>query len=294
MGQTGGMQPPGRGAATDVSDSGAQGLAPGPEHGVQIVRAPGKLTVSLTVTGVRPDGYHTIDAEMVTVDLCDELRIDGSGDGLVLVDEVVGGLGLGDVDCGPGNLVCRALRAAGRQAKVTLVKRIPARAGLGGGSADAAAVLRWAGVRQRSVALGLGADVPFCVSGGRAQVTGVGEEVAVLPYEERSFVLLLPPVGVDTAACYRAWDELMARRGPPASEAMGNDLEAPALVVRPELARWRDAFGELVGRRPLLAGSGSTWFVPGTPQTLGLGERTSIEMDGTKAPLVAVRTLPPG
>lgn len=261
---------------------------------VTTVIAPAKLTVSLRVTGVRPDGYHTLDAEMVSVDLCDELVIDPDGDGLRLVDEVVGARGLGLVDAGPSNLVRRALAAAGRTAGITLVKRIPAQAGLGGGSSDAGAVLRWAGIDDPHAAVALGADVPFCVHGGRARVRGVGEQVEPLPHVDRRFVLLLPPVGVDTAACYRAWDALQQRGGTGDRDAEGgNDLEAPALAVTPGLARWRDRLGDLTGQRPRLAGSGSTWFVEGDPAGLGLAGRSSVTVDGTAAALVPVRTVGP-
>src|SRR6185295_8964358 len=98
---------------------------------VEFARA--KLTLSLRVVGVRDDGYHLIDAEMVTLDLADTLEIN-DGDGLDVV-------GAPDVDAGDDNLVRRALRAAHRTAHVTLTKRIPAGGGLGGGSADAAAIL---------------------------------------------------------------------------------------------------------------------------------------------------------
>ncbi len=112
------------------------------------------------------------------------------------------------VPVGPDNLVVRALAAVGREARVHLIKRIPPGAGLGGGSSNAAAVLRWAGCTDLDLAAQLGADVPFCLVGGRASVSGIGESVESLPYEERRFVLLLPPFGVDTAAVYRKWDEL--------------------------------------------------------------------------------------
>ena len=139
--------------------------------------------------------------------------------------------------------------------------------GLGGGSADAAAVLRWAGCRDVAVAASLGADVPFCLVGGRARVTGIGEEVEPLPFEEQTYTLLVPPVVTPTPAVYAEWDRL----GGPAGEH-GNDLEAAALVVAPELARWRDELGGATGLRPRLAGSGSTWFVegtfPGPPRTV--------------------------
>ncbi|MCU1377553.1 MAG: ispE, partial [Acidimicrobiales bacterium] len=123
------------------------------------VFAPAKLTLSLRVTGTRPDGYHLIDAEMVALDLADELTF-ADGDGL----EVLGASGL-PVPADDDNLVRRALRMVGRTAHVRLVKRIPAGAGLGGGSADAAAVLRWAGCHDVAAAVSLGADVPFCLLG---------------------------------------------------------------------------------------------------------------------------------
>lgn len=215
------------------------------------VIAPAKLTVSLRITGVRDDGLHLIDAEMVTIDLADEL-IFTEGDGL----EVVGATGL-PVTADDDNLVRRALRLVDRRAHVHLTKRIPAGAGLGGGSADAAAVLRWAGVHDPLLAARLGADVPFCVHGGRAQVTGVGEVVEQLPFVERTYTLVTPPFGCATPAVYRTWDEL----GGPTGHV--NDLEPAALAVEPRLAKWRDRLGETTGATPVLAGSGSTWFVPG-------------------------------
>ena len=213
-----------------------------------------KLTVSLRITGVRDDGYHLIDSEMVALDVCDTLTF-SDGDGL----EVTGPFAAG-VPRGEENLVRRALVAVGRRALVRLDKQIPAGAGLGGGSSDAAAVLRWAGCRDLVVAARLGADVAFCVGGGRARVRGIGEAVEPLPFEPRVFTLLVPPVPVETAAVYRAWDAL---GGPPAAEGSVNDLEAAALSVVPELARWRDELARASGRRPQLAGSGGGWFVEG-------------------------------
>src|SRR3954451_1128698 len=139
------------------------------------LEAPAKLTVSLRITGVRDDGYHLIDAEMVSLDWGDTLTF-SDGDGLVMVPDAA-------VPFDDDNLIRKALRAAGRSAQVRVEKRIPPGAGLGGGSADAAAVLRWAGIDDVEVAVGLGADVPFCVHGGRARVTGIGEVLEPLPYE---------------------------------------------------------------------------------------------------------------
>jgi len=202
-----------------------------------------KLTLSLRVVGVRADGYHLIDAEMVSLDLADVLHVAG---------------GLGN-DLPEDNLVSRALAAVGRRAHVRLDKRIPAGAGLGGGSADAAAILRWAGCEDVDVAVGLGADVGFCLlGGGHARVRGIGEVIDPLPHEDRVFTLLTPPLHVSTPAVYRAWDDL---GGPTAGGP--NDLEPAALAVAPRLAGWRDRLRSATGVEPVLAGSGGTWFVEG-------------------------------
>jgi 4-diphosphocytidyl-2-C-methyl-D-erythritol kinase len=217
----------------------------------ETVVAPAKLTTSLRVVGVRSDGYHLLDAEMVSVDLADELTF-AAGDGLEIEGQARGITG------GDDNLVRRALRAVGRTAHVRLRKRIPPGGGLGGGSADAAAVLRWAGCHDVAVAAGLGADVPFCVRGGRARVAGVGEQLAALPHEPRTFTLLTPPFGCSTPAVYRTWDALGGPTG-----GGPNDLEPAALVVEPRLTEWRDQLAGATGEQPVLAGSGSTWFVEG-------------------------------
>lgn len=213
-----------------------------------VEQAPAKLTLSLRVTGVRPDGYHLLDAEMVTVDLADTLTF-GAGDGVVYE-------GMAPP---PDDIVARALAIVGRRARVRVHKRIPPGAGLGGGSADAAAVLRWAGCTDLAVAASLGADVPFCLVGGRARVRGIGEVVEPLPYEDRVFTLLIPPLGCATPAVYAAWDRMGGPRG-----EHGNDLEPAALAVEPRLAAWRDALAAATGLTPRLAGSGSTWFVEGS------------------------------
>lgn len=221
-----------------------------------VLEAPAKLTLSLRITGVRPDGFHLIDAEMVTVSLADSLEIDPSGSGLA-VDATATATGPA-VSTGPDNSITRALVLVGRTAGVRLVKRIPAGGGLGGGSADAAAILRWAGVDDLARAASLGADVPFCVRGGRARVTGIGEVLEPLAPIDATYTLAMPPFGCSTPAVYRAWDEL----GGPAAVG-SNDLEPAALIVEPRLAEWRDRLGDASGEIPVLAGSGSTWFVPG-------------------------------
>jgi 4-diphosphocytidyl-2-C-methyl-D-erythritol kinase len=119
-------------------------------------------------------------------------------------------------------------------------------------------VLRWAGCEDLEIAASLGADVPFCLHGGRARVRGIGEVLDPLPFVPRTVTLAMPPFGCSTPAVYAAWDEL----GGPTADGP-NDLEPAALAVEPRLARWRDALGSATGQVPRLAGSGSTWFVDG-------------------------------
>ena len=220
---------------------------------VVTVRAPAKLTRSLRIVGVRDDGYHLIDAEMVSLEWGDALTIDPSGDGLTADGPFAEGVPLDD-----RNLVAHALRLSNRRAGVHLHKVIPHGGGLGGGSTDAAAVLRWAEFVDVVAAASLGADVAFCLVGGRARVSGVGEVVDPLPFEPLDVTLVISPLAVSTPAAYRAWDEL----GGPSGDGP-NDLEAAAIAVEPGLAVWRDRIAEATGVRPTLAGSGATWFVPG-------------------------------
>jgi len=240
--------------------------------------APAKLTLSLRIAGVRDDGYHLIDAEMVSLDFGDRLEIGehsqvGPPQRNGLADETghswptvrmlddsgqeIHGL------AAPGeNLVERALVMAqeltGRRADATVHKLIPAGAGLGGGSSDAAAVLRWAGITDPLKAVRLGADVAFCLVGGRARVQGIGEIIEPLEHSNQQYTLQLSPLHCVTGEVYDAWDQL----GGPVGEH-GNDLEAAALWTVPELAQWRDELGDSTGQIPRLAGSGSTWFVEG-------------------------------
>ena len=244
--------------------------------------APAKLTLSLRITGVRDDGYHLIDAEMVTLSIGDELTFDDTADGLSATGPFAEGVPLDDT-----NLVARALVICDRRAAVTIEKRVPHGGGLGGGSADAAAVLRWAGHPTTPAGLRaaarLGADVPFCLVGGRARVRGIGEVVETLPDIDRTVTLVVPPLRVSTPAAYRAWDDL----GGPVAPGP-NDLEPAALRVEPGLARWRDLIGDATGRAPVLAGSGSTWFVHGKH------DNALAALGNEGATVVTARTVPRG
>lgn len=209
---------------------------------------------------MREDGYHLIDAEMVTLDFADELLIE-EGEGLVVLTDEDSETDGPNILVGPDpseNLITKALALANRQARIAVVKRIPMGAGLGGGSADAAAVLRWAGIDNLDAAATLGADVPFCLIGGRAQVEGIGETVRPLPPKPAVYTLLTPPFGCSTKAVYKMWDEMGCPQG-----ENGNDLEPAALKLEPRLVEYRDLLAEATGQTPRLAGSGSTWFVEG-------------------------------
>lgn len=246
--------------------------------------APAKLTLSLRVTGICDRdpfrGYHLIDAVMTTLDLHDVIELEERPAGSPGRVTYTGTFSSGLNDGPPGtDLVSRALRAVNRSAEVMVTKNIPHGGGLGGGSADAAAILRWAGVTDLDVAAGLGADVAFClvaqsVTGqGRARVRGIGEIVEPVdpesPGNPGTVTLIVPPFSVSTPAVYRAFDEMhgeLAETQTPVSgmnDSGVNDLESAAMVVEPRLRDWKELITEKSGHSPTLAGSGSTWFVMG-------------------------------
>jgi 4-diphosphocytidyl-2-C-methyl-D-erythritol kinase len=267
--------PPARG--TGAGDGGVGGVG-----GPITLRAHAKLTLGLRITGVRDDGYHLIDAEMVSLDLHDLVTLTPGGHGIDASGPFCDGIPLDGT-----NLVARAVRLAGTvdDVGVHLHKLIPHGGGLGGGSTDAATVLRWCGYGSSASALEhasrLGADIPFCLVGGRARVRGIGELVEPLPHLDRTVTLIIPPLAVSTPAAYRAWDDL----GGPLADGP-NDLEPAALVVEPELRRWRDRIADCVGTAPVLAGSGATWFVDGA-RANALGELVD---EGAR--VVVARTVP--
>ena len=256
--------------------------APSASPTPSILRAHAKLTLGLRLTGVRDDGYHLIDAEMVSLDLHDLITVTPSTTGLTASGPFADGMPLDN-----SNLVARALDlvVADGGAGIHLDKQIPHGGGLGGGSTDAATVLRWGGMSiapadlERAAALG--ADIPFCLVGGRARVRGIGEVVDPLPHIDRIVTLIIPPLAVSTPAAYRAWDAL----GGPTADGP-NDLEAAALAVEPELERWRDLIGDRLGVAPVLAGSGATWFTDGE-RANALGDLVD---EGAR--VVVARTVP--
>ena len=242
-----------------------------------VIDAPAKLTLELRVTGVRDHdpfrGYHHIDAVMTTLDLGDVLEIVELDPGAPSRVQYVGPFAHGLNDLPGDDLVTRALRSVGRSADVTVTKNVPHGGGLGGGSADAAAILRWAGVSDTDVAVRLGADVAFCLAGrGRARVRGIGEIVDPLPDDRGTVTLIVPPFSVSTPAVYREWDALVSSRSSTNEEEALNDLELAAIAVEPRLAEWKAAITDVTGVTPTLAGSGSTWFVSGDHGRLSTGD----------------------
>lgn len=246
-----------------------------------------KLNLFLRVLSREADGYHGIETLFCLVDLADTLRAERR-DGREVTIEVTGG------DAGPPeqNLAVRAahevLGSVERRFGVhlTLTKRIPVRAGLGGGSADAAAALiavnRLAGdaVPRHELlqfAARLGSDVPFCLAGAPLALGwGRGERMLALPALPAAPALLLsPPVEIATADAYRWVDaarESAGRRGALALELdalsrwgdvgrmAGNDFESPVFARHPEV---RSGFEALVATGPMvcrMSGSGSTLF----------------------------------
>lgn len=210
-----------------------------------------KLTLSLHVTGVRADGYHELDAVMVSVTApCDALSVErGARTSLHVTGEFAEG-----VPTDASNLAWRAADAAGVPAEIRLDKMIPHGAGLGGGSADAAAVLIALG-GDPAVAAALGADVPFCMRGGAARVRGIGDVIEPIELEPKVVVIATPRFGCNTAAVYRAWDEL----GGPHDDV--NDLEPAAHHVEPRLAAFKRAVEDAAQAPAILAGSGSSYAV---------------------------------
>ena len=266
-----------------------------------------KINLMLRVLGRRADGYHEIRTVLQTITLRDYLTFE------LLEDEHV------ELVCDePGiptdesNLVLKAALALREHyenkwgARITLEKSIPAQAGLGGGSADAAATLiglssLWGVKTTRTelaeIAAGLGADVPFFLTGGTALGTGTGAEITPLDdVEKQHLVVVVPGVGVSTAEAYKALGVTAltkaegvanlsvsrAKAGFSGSlrEEMYNDFEAVVMRQQPEIARVKDALRRAGARRAMLSGSGAGVF--GFFDDEGEAERVHIELRAEK------------
>jgi 4-diphosphocytidyl-2-C-methyl-D-erythritol kinase len=217
-----------------------------------------KINLALHVRAREPDGYHRIetifafceDGDIVTAVEAERLS-------LAIIGPFAGAL-QGEAD----NLVLQAARALGRKVALTLDKRLPVAAGIGGGSADAAAALRLlaGGSDLKAVAARLGADVPACLSSGTARGEGRGGVLSPvdIPGPAGTPVLLVNPgVPLPTARVFAAWDGI--DRGPLGDWEEGrNDLQAPAIALVPAIA---DVLEALAGARiARMSGSGATCF----------------------------------
>ena len=213
-----------------------------------------KLNLALHVRGREPDGYHRIETLFAFCEDGDVLTaVEADEPSLSVTGPFAGALG-DPAD----NLVMRAVRAVGGKAALTLDKRLPVAAGLGGGSADAAAVLRMFG-GSREIAASLGADVPACLLSRTARGEGRGDRVepVELGLAGTPVLLVNPGVPLSTAAVFAAWDGI--DRGPLADWESGrNDLEAPARRLVPAID---DVLRSLAGARiARMSGSGATCF----------------------------------
>ena len=258
------------------------------------VRVPAKVNLQLSVGPRRSDGYHDLATVFQAVSLYDDVTAEPGqpGEGITVF---VTGEEASEVPAGPQNLAVRAAAALADAADtvpdVTLriTKGIPVAGGMAGGSADAAAALvacdaLWGTAMQRpelaEIAAQLGADVPFLLTGGTAIGTGRGDRLTpVLTAGEFHWVVATAHEGLSTPAVFRRFDEMAAESGrevPPPEldeelmaalrsgnaarlgEVLGNDLQAPALSLRPSLEPLLDLGRSAGAIGALVSGSGPT------------------------------------
>jgi 4-diphosphocytidyl-2-C-methyl-D-erythritol kinase len=247
------------------------------------VSAAAKVNLALEVLSRRPDGYHEIATVMQTVDLSDRLWLEDA-EALEIKTSAPG------VPADERNLAHRAAAAlrdaAGltRGARITLDKRIPIAAGLGGGSTDAAATLvglnrlwglRWPAERLGEIAVSLGMDVPFFLRGGAAVGTGRGERLTPLGGAALALVLVNPRFAVSTADMYGrvtpamysdgartrdAADALESRRAGRVAASLYNGLEGAARAAYPQIGQMQAALLAAGALGAAMSGSGPTVF----------------------------------
>jgi 4-diphosphocytidyl-2-C-methyl-D-erythritol kinase len=275
------------------------------------LRAPAKINWTLEVLGRRDDGYHEVRSLMQTVGPCDALEFT-TADRLDLEVE-------GKHQPSQDDLVLRAAAlltgGGGRGAHIRLDKHVPVAAGLGGGSSDAAAVLRglnelwrlgYGDARLTEISAGIGSDVPFFVHGGTALAEGRGERITSLPdLPPMWLVLLVPPFHLTekTRRVYSALTpadftdgartEALLRRlhqGLPIADAdLYNAFQRVAYAVFEELNVYRDALLAAGARRVHLAGSGPALFVLGPDEGAARAVHERLNPPGEQA--LVVRTL---
>jgi 4-diphosphocytidyl-2-C-methyl-D-erythritol kinase len=254
------------------------------------VLAPAKINVFLRIIGRRPDGYHLLDSLMVPISLYDEIELEtwNVGRGVWTEKNTI------TVTCDDPtlpadetNLAYKAAALLGKETGVNariaiaLRKRIPTGAGLGGGSSDAAAVLKGLNLllslgfnedRLRTLASQLGADVPFFIPCRPARVQGVGEILTPFPpLPVKWFVVIVPPFGVSTPWAYRRFDELSSQTDAvddfaltnghwPETELFVNDLERAVIPAHPPIGELKARLLQSGAEAALMSGSGSAVF----------------------------------
>jgi len=276
-----------------------------------IIRACAKVNLTLEVLDRRPDGYHNLESVTICIGLWDRLEFEVS-DGPAEIAVSVEGEGAPE---GEENTVYRAaasfLAAAGRELKIKamITKGIPAQAGLGGGSSDAAAALRALNGMTGSPldaedlqAMGaeIGSDVPLFMIGGTVLMRGRGEIVTPLPDVPRFWLVLAKPdYGVSTAAAYAALDKAADRTRRHRAEAtsaairagnlreiaecLWNDFEVPVFQMHPDIRGLKERLLEIGALGALLAGSGSAVFGIFDAPTLAESARERLQSEGGAA-----------
>lgn len=254
------------------------------------ILAPAKINVFLRITGRRPDGYHLLDSLMVPISLYDEIELEAWNVERGTWNDTEAILITCDDPTLPTDETNLAYKAAALLCKeadvqahiaITLRKRIPAGAGLGGGSSDAAAVLKglntllslgFAEPRLCSLAARLGADVPFFIPCRPARVQGIGEILTpLLALSPKWFVVVVPSFGISTPWAYRRFDELLPFTDAasnislvpgqwPAKHLLANDLERAVIPEYPLIGELKDALLQLGAEDALMSGSGSSVF----------------------------------
>jgi 4-diphosphocytidyl-2-C-methyl-D-erythritol kinase len=215
-------------------------------------------------------GYHPLNSLVVFSDIFDKVSIEPSKDNKISISGPFGHM----LNEDNSNSAIQALRVTGNSPKhVKLVKNLPIAAGIGGGSANAAAVLRILNIENVEVAMSLGADVPVCLFSKTAQMSGIGENLSLIPgLGQLNAVLVNPRVSVSTAKVFKAFDEMFVKtdlslpvmeKGTLLSRAINgrNDLEVPALSLEPiigdVLSLINDQAGCCLAR---MSGSGPTCY----------------------------------
>lgn len=250
-----------------------------------------KINLTLDITGVRTDGYHEVSMIMQTLELADELELKKSSDGIKLSLDATGIDGGENIPNDEKNLAWRAAvelqKFCGKNlgVEIALTKKIPAAAGLAGGSSDAAAVLR--GMNRLyelnlteaelcTIGARVGSDIPFCVVGGTCLAEGRGEILTRLtPLKKFSVVLAKPHGEISTAWAYKTYDLQPAQIHPPtatiinrlergdyyaAFKNFSNVLEEVALKKIPAIAECKKKFLAAGAEVALMSGSGPTVF----------------------------------